>query len=303
MPNRYAVIDLGTNTFHLLVAEQQLDNTFKELYRKRYFVKLAEEGIEIIGKASLQRGLEALQHFRQVMTEMQVTKVKAIGTAALRTAANGPAFVQKIKEELDISIELITGSQEAAYIHQGVAMAVPFEEKNYLLMDIGGGSVEFIIANKDKVHWAQSFPIGVGVLYKKFHQHEPILSTEIAATKAFIAHFLNPLKQALKQYPAAVLVGASGTFEVLEFLLAKEKVAATYANVAVTDFYPFYQNILQTTLEDRLRLKEIPDTRADMIIVAVILIDYTLNLVDIKKIIVSKYAMKEGILADLLRLA
>ena len=145
MLNRYAIIDLGTNTFHLLVAEQQLDNSFKELYRKRYFVKLAEEGIETIGQASLQRGLVALQHFRQVIDELQVKKVKAIGTAALRTATNGPAFVQQVKEDFAISIELITGSQEAAYIHQGVAMAVPFQEENYLLMDIGGGSVEFII--------------------------------------------------------------------------------------------------------------------------------------------------------------
>ena len=186
MPKRYAVIDLGTNTFHLLVAEQQADNNFKELYRKRFFVKLAEEGIETIGKASLKRGLAALQHFRQVISELQVDKVKAIGTAALRTASNGPAFIKQVKEELDLSIELITGNQEAAYIHQGVAMAVPFQANNYLLMDIGGGSVEFIIANKDKVHWAQSFPIGVGVLFKNFHQHEPILSTEITATKSFI---------------------------------------------------------------------------------------------------------------------
>ena len=302
MLNRYAIIDLGTNTFHLLVAEQQLDNSFKELYRKRYFVKLAEKGIETIGQASLQRGLVALQHFRQVIDKLQVKKVKAIGTAALRTATNGPAFVQQVKEELNISIELITGSQEAAYIHQGVAMAVPFQEENYLLMDIGGGSVEFIIANKETVHWAESFPIGVGVLYKKFHQHKPILPTEITAAKAFIDRFLNPLQKALQQFPASILVGASGTFEVLEFLLAKDKVHPTYAYVNVSDFHPFYQKIRQTTIEERLRLKEIPDTRADMIVVAVILIDYIINLVDIKQIIVSKYAMKEGILAELLRL-
>jgi len=301
MPNRrYAVIDLGTNTFHLLIAEQQADNTFKELYRKRYFVKLAEEGIETIGKAPLQRGLAALQHFRQVIAELQVNKVKAIGTAALRTASNGPSFMQQVKQELGIDIELITGNQEAAYIHQGVAMAVPFQEQNYLLMDIGGGSVEFIIANKSKVHWAASFPIGVGVLYKKFHQHDPILPTEIAATKAYIDSFLSPLKDALQQFSAKVLVGASGTFEVLEFLLAKDKVFPTYAYINVADFHPFYKKIQGTTIQERLQMKDIPDTRADMIIVALILIDYMLALFGIEQIIVSKYAMKEGILADLL---
>lgn len=303
MQNRHAVIDLGTNTFHLLVAEQQTDNTFKELYRKRFFVKLAEEGIATIGKASLQRGMEALIHFRQVLAELQVSSVKAIGTAALRTASNGPTFIQEVKDKLGIQIELIDGDQEAAYIHKGVAMAVPFEEKNYLLMDIGGGSVEFIIANKHKVHWAQSFPIGAGILYKKFHQHDPILSTEIAATKAFIDSFLGPLKKALVKFPATILVGASGTFEVLSFLLTKDKAYDTYAKITTVDFHPFYQQLIKTTIAERLASKDIPDNRIDMIVVAVILIDYILALVEIESIIVSKYALKEGVLSELLSLA
>ncbi len=300
MPNRIAVIDLGTNTFHILIAEAQANHTFKDLHRQRFFVKLAEEGIETIGKASLDRGFKALTHFKKLIEELQVTKVKAIGTAALRTASNGPAFVQQVKEELGFHIELISGRQEAAYIHKGVVLAVPFKEQNYLLMDIGGGSVEFIIANQHQVHWAQSFPIGVGVLFKKFHKSNPIADTEIIATNKYIEDFLLPVKIALQKFPASTIVGASGTFDVLESLLAKEIASPTHAYVAVKDFSPLYERIIRTTEVERYEMQTIPDDRADMIVVALILINYILKTAAIDQIIVSKYAMKEGIMMDLL---
>ena len=300
MPNRIAVIDLGTNTFHILIAEAQADHSFKDLHRQRFFVKLAEEGIETIGEAPLERGFKALTNFKNLIEELQVTKVKAIGTAALRTASNGPAFVQQVKEKLGFQIELISGNQEATYIHKGVRLAVPFKEQNYLLMDIGGGSVEFIIANKHQVHWAQSFPIGVGVLYKRFHKSNPITDQEITATNVYIEDSLVPLKLALQKFPTTTLVGASGTFDVLESLLAKEMASPTHAFVAVEDFPPLYERIIQTTEAERYAMQTIPDNRADMIVVALILIDYILKSVKIEEIIVSKYAMKEGIMADLL---
>lgn len=298
MAKRLAVIDLGTNTFHLLVAEAQADHSFKDLYRKRFFVKLAEEGIATIGANAFQRGLDALASFRIFLEALAVEEVKAIGTAALRTASNGQVFIETVKEQLGISIELIDGQQEATYIHQGVALAVPFSSENYLLMDIGGGSVEFILANQQQVHWAQSFPIGVGVLYKKFHHHDPIAPTEIAATYQYIDSFLPPLKKAVQQYPTTTLVGASGTFDVLEFLLAKVSFP-TYSEVPVDQFPPLYQHLLHSTTAERYAFKDIPDERADMIVVAVILIEYILQTINIKKILVSKYAMKEGILTGM----
>jgi len=301
MPNRIAVIDLGTNTFHILIAEAQADHSFKDLHRQRFFVKLAEEGIETIGKAPLDRGFKALTHFKNLIEELQVTKVKAIGTAALRTATNGPTFVQEVKDKLGFQIELISGHQEASFIHKGVTLAVPFQEQNYLLMDIGGGSVEFIIANKNQVHWAQSFPIGVGVLYKKFHKSNPISDQEIIATNTYIKDYLAPLRIALQKFPATTLVGASGTFDVLESLLAKKITSPTHAYVAVEDFSPLYERIIKTTETERYEMQTIPDNRADMIVVALILIDYILKNVAIDQIIVSKYAMKEGIMVDLLQ--
>lgn len=297
---KYAVIDLGTNTFHLLVAEKQAGKSFKEIHRQRFFVKLAEEGIETIGAAPIARGLQAFQSFRAILDELAVKKIKAIGTAALRTATNGPAFIKKIKDEYDIQIELIDGNREAELIYKGVRQAVPFQTKNYLIMDIGGGSVEFIIANNEEVFWAQSFPIGVAVLYKNFHHSEPISDQETVDLQAFLNDYLTPLYQALKKFPAPTLIGASGTFDVLEFILAENKNLENHAFVQVAAFEPLYQLLLKSTKAERFAMKAIPDTRADMIVVAVILIDFILRNANIEEIIVSSFAMKEGILSELM---
>ena len=300
MSEKYAVIDLGTNTFHLLVAERSSNQSFKEVHRKRFFVKLAEEGIETIGAAPIQRGLQALNTFRATLDEFGIQKVKALGTAALRTATNGPAFVQKVKEDFDIQIELIDGNQEAEFIYKGVVLAVPFKADNFLIMDIGGGSVEFIIANENQVHWAHSFPIGVAVLYKKFHQQEPISPQGIKNIKEYLNSFLSPLYEALIQFPVSTLVGASGTFDVLEFILAKNQSFVNHAFVNAKDFQPLYQLLLKSTKEERFKMKDVPDTRADMIVVAVILIDFILKKTKIEDIIVSSYALKEGVLSNLM---
>jgi len=236
---------------------------------------LAEEGIETIGAAPIQRGYQALKTFRTILDKLGVTKVKAIGTAALRTATNGPAFVKTVKEKFDIQIELIDGNREAELIYKGTILAVPFEEQNYLIMDIGGGSVEFIIANQSTILWAQSFPIGVAVLFKRFH---------------------------LIKYPTMTLVGASGTFDVLEFILAKNQPYKHHAFVQVKDFEPLYQTLINSTEAERYAMKDVPDTRADMIVVAIILIEFMLKKVDIQEIIVSNFAMKEGILSELMEL-
>ena len=162
---KYGVIDLGTNTFHLLIIETDDTDAFREIYREQHFVKLAEDGIGTIGAAPYARALKVMQDFEEVLDKQQVSGLCAFGTAALRTARNGQAFIEEVKTLTGIEVELITGDREAELIHKGVLQAVPFSSECWLIMDIGGGSVEFIIADKNEMYWAQSFPIGVAVLF------------------------------------------------------------------------------------------------------------------------------------------
>ena len=289
---------MGTNTFHLLIATITKDG-IQEAYRERIFVLLAENGIQTIGKAPFQRALDAVVHYKKILDQYQVTKVKAFGTAALRTASNGQELSEQIKKTTGIEVELISGTTEAQLIYQGVQQAVPFGTKNSMIMDIGGGSVEFIIANSGGVLWAKSFPIGVAVLKNKFHQNDPILNTEIQAISDFLQNQLIDLKTALVNYPTHQLIGASGTFDILEKVLNIQRSSPIHSTVDLTGFYPFYEKIRYSTLQERLDMEEIPNTRAELIIVALVLIDTIIKIANIQKVDISAYAMKEGILSEM----
>lgn len=297
---KYGVIDLGTNTFHLLIVEANGDGTFREIYRKQHFVKLAEEGIQTIGAAPFARGLDVMLQFKQTLDEQQVTNLQAFGTAALRTASNGLDFITKVKDQTGIEVELITGDREAALIHQGVLQAVPFSDERMLIMDIGGGSVEFIIADKNQVYWAESFPIGVAVLQKKFHHNDPIASQEIEATRQFLQAQLQALKAALVEFATHTLVGASGTFDVLENILVNNKTHPYHSYLNASAFPDFYDKVVNMTLQERLDMEGMPAIRADMIVVALILVDVVIKMAAIQQIVISAFAMKEGMLYEMI---
>jgi exopolyphosphatase/guanosine-5'-triphosphate,3'-diphosphate pyrophosphatase len=299
---RLAVIDLGTNTFHLLIVEAGPDGGLTELDRERRYVKLAEQGIGQIGPEPYARGLQAMAYYREQLDKYGVTKVRAFGTAALRTASNGPAFIREVKERTGIEVDLIPGEEEARLIHLGVRQAIPEFARTSLIIDIGGGSVEFILADDHQVHWAQSFPIGVAVLYKRFHRSDPISALEMEEVREFLGEVLGPLREAIFQFPPEFLIGASGTFDVLENALSPEKDHPLRARFPAERFYSFYRKLIPTTVDERLEMPEVPAERADMIIVALILVEYVLNLAPFREILVSHYAMKEGMLVELMGL-
>lgn len=297
-----AIIDLGTNIFHLRIVNTLPDGSFEEVFRKSRFVKLASEGIGTIGPEPFQRGLECLQDYAQILSEHQVNKTRAIGTAALRTASNGSAFIQSVKEKTGLEITLIDGDQEAHYIHKGVEQAVPFGADKKLVMDIGGGSVEFIIADQEQVYWAQSFPIGMAILYGRFHHSNPISPTEIQAINHFLDQHLAPLAEALTIHEISALVGTKGTFDVLAAQFSREKLGPHCAVLPISllpELPAFFDRIIHSTKSERLLMPEVPDDRIDMIVVGLILIRSILNLSKVPRLLVSDYDVKEGVLAEM----
>ncbi|MFT5999940.1 MAG: exopolyphosphatase/guanosine-5'-triphosphate,3'-diphosphate pyrophosphatase [Neolewinella sp.] len=295
---RRAVIDLGTNTFHLLIADVAADGKLTEIYRERIFVKLAEEGITTIGALPFSRGIAALKHYRKRLDEYGIEDLKAIGTAALRTASNGSEFVTTALREASITIQLISGDEEANLITTGVLRAIPILDDQILIMDIGGGSTEYIIAGDAGVDWRQSFPIGVSVLSNDFHHSDPISADEILRLENHLAEQLAPLAAALVKHPAHHLIGAAGTFDVLAEALRDPTAPdhPTSHQLTLSGFPELYHTITSATLSERIALPEIPPERTDMIVVAMILLRFTFRLAEIRRITVSDYAMKEGVL-------
>lgn len=295
---RRAVIDLGTNTFHLLIADVATNGQLTEVYRERIFVKLAEDGIATIGTNPFNRGIAALKHYRKQLDKYGAKDLSAIGTAALRTASNGPEFVTTALQAANINIQLISGDEEADLITSGVLRAIPAPEDRILIMDIGGGSTEYIIADNKGVYWRQSFPIGVSVLFNNFHHSDPITTEEILLLENHLAEVLTPMAEALKQHPTHHLVGAAGTFDVLAEALRNPTapVHPSSHQLSLDGFLALYKTITSATLAERIALPDVPPERADMIVAAMVLLRFTFQLAKITQVTVSDYAMKEGIL-------
>lgn len=297
--SRFAVIDLGTNTFHLLVVEMK-DNKQTVLFKKRTYVSLASDGISNIGEAPYQRGLDCLQEYSSILDEFKVDGLKAFGTAALRNAKNARSFVIDVKKQTGIDVEIIAGDREALLIHKGVKRVVPFEEDPSLIMDIGGGSVEFIICNKNKVFWSRSFKIGVAVLFNKFHKVDPIDQNGIYDLEDFVDESIKPLFEALTKYPVNQIIGASGTFDVLVKILGEEKISDHHFTLDLNKFQEWRNMVLPMNIAQRLELPNLPKQRAEYIVVAVQLLNFILDRTKITHMKVSSFAMKEGILSEMM---
>lgn len=298
---RLGIIDCGTNTFHLLVAEIQPNGQIDVLFKERSYVRLGQEGLDHIGEVPFQRGIECIGVFKEKMAEHGVERSKVFGTEALRRASNGEEFVRAVEAATGIHIHLISGEEEARLIHLGVMQAVPPFMGKALVMDIGGGSVEFIIASEEQVFWAQSFPVGVQVLFSGYQKHDPISTGDLAAIEWHLSEVLKPLVEELKHHETPLLLGASGSFEVVEGMLVERKHHPLYSIVPVDHYYHLHGKMLSTSMADRRRMQGLPPERAELIVVAFLLIDFIVRKAGIRQIITSAYAMKEGILLEMTR--
>lgn len=167
-------------------------------------------------------------------------------------------------------------------------------------MDIGGGSVEFIIADRQNLYWKKSFPVGVAVLFKNFHRSDPISKAEIEQIYTFLEKELKELISVLPNYNPHYLIGASGTFDVLESNLGQKSALGNYTQIHQPAFQSLYHSVLESTFAQRLDMPNIPDNRADMIVVAFMLIQFILQRSTVHEILISNYAMKEGMLYEMM---
>jgi exopolyphosphatase/guanosine-5'-triphosphate,3'-diphosphate pyrophosphatase len=212
MNKKVAVIDLGTNTFNLLIAELLPTGKHNIVYTTQVPSKIGEKSINDnkIIPAAFERGIQCLRDMKEFTDEYKVDKIFAFGTSALRGAANGSEFVERAKKETGIEITIIDGNREAELIYKGVQLSYPFDDSLKLVMDVGGGSNEFIIGNKDKVFWRHSFNLGVARLMYKFAPSNPMKVGEIKAIEDYLETEMKNLWDALEQFPTNDMIGCSG---------------------------------------------------------------------------------------------
>ncbi len=302
---RVAIIDMGTNTFHLLLAELGA-GAFKITYREKVPVKIGMGGINqgYITADAMERALTTMRSFKNTVKEFRVEKVMAFGTSALRNARNGEEVAKKIEIETGIQTQIISGLKEAEYIYKGTRAAIKMGSERCLIMDIGGGSVEFIIGNEEGIVWSHSFEIGGQRLLERFQKHDPITADEIKNLFQFFLQELHPLLKALKIYHPNLLIGSSGTFDTLSDIYCMRNDIALKETpetpFSIKAFDDIYEELLVKDRAARMQIAGMIEMRVDMIVVACCLIKYLLAQNTFTQIRVSSYSLKEGVLASLL---
>ena len=306
---RLAIIDMGTNTFNLLIAEVSENKEYKIIHKDKAGVKLGKGGInnQLITLEAFNRGITAIEKHLKTIKQFKCDKIVTTATSGVRSTKNGKEFVETLEDKFGIKIEIISGEEEAELIYRGVKQVVKFNSENVLILDIGGGSNEFIIANHSGLLWKQSFKLGMARLLDMFTPSDPITLDEIKNVEYFIDANLDELYKAVEKHKPQKLIGCSGTFDSFrEMILAKNggipdevKKKDSYP-INIKDYEQLHIDLLKSTLEERKKMKGLELVRVEMIVLASIFVNFIIKKLNIKSLTQSAFAIKEGMVDKIL---
>ena len=303
-----ASIDIGTNSTHLLIAQINSD-------LKSFVIKFAEKSTTRLGernedgnltKDSIQRVLKTLERFKEYCHGFGVKKILAAATSAVREAPNGRDFIRKVKEDIGIGIELISGAEEARLIYLGVLSGTSLENQSHVIIDIGGGSTELILANSQDSKALTSVQVGAVRLKNDFFEDEPLSNKRIDFLKTFIQGSLEPsiekIKRRLEKNESIKMIATSGTAITLGNLIAAELGEPKQKMHG----YAFTRNNLQIILSkliklppaERLKINSLSERRSEIIVPGGLILETAMNMLQIHELTISERALREGLLVD-----
>jgi exopolyphosphatase / guanosine-5'-triphosphate,3'-diphosphate pyrophosphatase len=302
-----AAIDLGTNSFHLVIVNVNSKGQFKVLTRDKEVVRLGSSSndMKIITEEAVERGISTLKRFKMVCDSFNA-EIRAIGTSAIREALNKDIFINAVLEHTGIQIEVVTGLEEARLIYLGVLQALKVFDKRILLIDIGGGSTEFLVGEKGNVLFANSVKVGAIRLTQRYFKDKKIKQQAIDEASLFVKSLVNPVVRSLQEYNYEMVVGTSGTitnigminyaesnpYEDDQFILNNYVYDSESLKKVVKKIYK------AETISERSDIPGLDANRADIITAGAVILEQLFNELKIKKITVSSYALREGIIID-----
>lgn len=297
-----AGIDIGTNTFRLLIAEVN-NNSLNELYSDRRITRLGE-GVSLTGllkEEAIERGLKALKEFRNIIAVHKVEAVEAVATSAFRVAKNSGNFVKRAKDETGIDLKIISEEEEAWKTFRGMKMGIEVPESS-LMVDIGGGSTELILLKNGKASLIRSINLGVVYLADMYMKSDPPLDDEINGMRNEASQALASLGPQFSE--AKALIGTAGTITTIaamaKGLTVFEGAMIHNTKISLDSVKDIFTAISGSARKKRAELYPVLDpSRLDIIVPGVMILLEIMMKFGFKEIIVSDNGLREGILLDL----
>jgi len=303
-----AAVDIGTNSFHLVVARPTHDHRFEVIDREKEMVRLGSGSGDMkrLEPQAIERGVAALKRFRQI-AESSGASLRAVATSAVREADNRDEFLRRARSEAGVEVEVVSGAEEARLIHMGVLQAVSGLERRHLLIDIGGGSTEFVIGEGSQVLEALSLKLGAIRLTERFLSREPLRRKDIAECRRYVRAYLTHPVRGARDLGFEVAVGSSGTIANLAEMVHAARGGEPLRTISnftfsVDELAAVMDELVKApTVADRLELPGLDPKRADIILGGAVILEQAFVELGIQEMTVSDYALREGVLLDALR--
>jgi exopolyphosphatase / guanosine-5'-triphosphate,3'-diphosphate pyrophosphatase len=301
MPSlRIAAIDIGSNSVHMIVAQIDADGGVTTLWRVKEMVALGRISFphKQLPAEAMDRVVASLGRMKQAAQQREAEHIVAVATSAIREAANGGELVQRIKDELKLKVKVVSARDEAKLIYLGVRGAMDLGKKPHLMIDIGGGSVEFIVGDEGEAKFLESRKLGAARMTAQFVKSDPIGKDDLQALRDHYAAEITPMLPRINALRPADCLGTSGTLENIAALCG-----GTYGGKPVIELDKLEKleaKLIKSTTADRSQLRGIDDQRKDQIIAGVVLVVTFMKLLKLGRISLCHAALREGILAEYL---
>ena len=306
---KIAAIDIGTNSTHLLVASVDPElRTFSIELAEKSTTRLGERDPETgnLSEAAIKRGLEALRRFRELALSHQVEQIVTAATSAVREAPNGRDFLQEIQDQFDLEVDLVSGPEEARLIYLGVLSGMPFGDCPHLVLDIGGGSTELILADGRDARALTSTRVGAVRLQRDFVKDDPMPPQRRTFLQAFIQGSLEPaVNKVLRRITpeeTPVMVATSGTAMAIGALAASEEDRPPLKlhgyRVSKQCLDKVVDRLVVMTPEQRKGLAPINDRRAEIIVPGALILQTSMQMLGVNELVLSERALREGLIVD-----
>ena len=301
-----AAIDIGTNSIHLVVARAVASDRFEVLARQKDMVRLGSGGGEMkrLADDAIDRGVEALARHRAI-AEAHGASIRAVATSAVREAENRHVFLRRALVEAGVRVEVISGFEEARLIHLGVLQAVPDFDQRSVVIDIGGGSTEVVLGERDETLVARSLKLGAIRLTDGFFPDDKVTNKAVTRCRRRVQSVLAPLAREIDGFDVAV--GSSGTIQAVAAMVSAargEKGPQTFNNFSFTadELDAVVESLVAaSTVRERRKIPGLDDRRADIIVAGAIVLQEALRAFGAESVMISESALREGVLADTYR--
>ena len=305
-----AAIDLGTNSVHMVIVrlEPQIPS-FSIIGKEKETVRLGDRDIETgnLKLKIMERTVNALRRFQEIAKTFNAEAIIAVATSAIREAPNGREFLYRIKNELNLDVDLISGQEEARRIYLGVLSGMEFNNQPHIIIDIGGGSTEIILGDSDDERCLSSTKVGAVRLTSELITTDPINDQEYnylrAYAKGMLERATEEILSNIKFGEKARLVGTSGTIETLANIHAKETLDAIPSTLngysfSLKDLREMVSRLRKMTNSERAEIPGMAEKRSEVILAGAVILQEAMTLLGVESLITCERALREGVIVD-----